>query len=115
MLFCSPPYLLRIKQLAIIIDMKKQSSTAKYIRRHIQQLQETKGLFIDEPIPTSKQIYNIVQKHKLVESPAIVDVGQLVAWCQERSVIPLNEDQAYVLAFNHSELGEEPFFRFVDK
>lgn len=47
------------------------------------------------------------------ESPPIVDVGHLVAWCQSHSTLPVDEDEPYVFNFEHSQRGEEPFFRFV--
>lgn len=96
-----------------IISQKEKHMTAENIIKSIEELKKDCRLFPNDKIPTRKQIYYIATKHRLAEKPPIVSVGELVEWCQKYSTVPDNIDEPFVFAYEHSDEGEECFFRFT--
>lgn len=97
----------------LIIDCSKSRMTVKRIIDHINNLKEKFGLFANDITPTSQQIYYLIRKRKNEEAPDIVSIGELVDWCTKNSIVPEDENEAFVLDFEHSQENEAPFFRFA--
>lgn len=96
-----------------IISQRKKNMSADNIIKSIGELKKDLNLFPNDKVPTRKQIYYIATKHRLAETPPIVSIGELVEWCQKHSDIQEDEDEPFVFAYEHSNEGEDPFFRFA--
>lgn len=97
----------------LITDCSKKRMTAKKIIEHVNDLKEKFNLFSSDKTPTAQQIYYFIRKNKIEEAPDIISIGELVEWCSNRSNIPDDEDEAFVLDFVHSQENQQPFFRFA--
>lgn len=97
----------------MIIDLSLKKMRVKKIIALIKDSQEKHGLFQGEEIPNKQQIYYLVRKHKNDKAPPIVSIGELFEWCQANSVVPEDEDEAFVVDYDMSDEEESMYFRFV--
>lgn len=87
--------------------------TAKNIIKSIDEMKNNHNMFEGEITPNAKQIYYVSERQISSEAPQMISVGDLVSWCQQNSTIPIDEDAAYVIGFEHSNEDEARFFRFM--
>lgn len=96
-----------------IIDQRKKHMTGDNIIKSIQEMKNDLQLFPNDKIPSRKQIYYITTKYRLAETTPIVSVGELVEWCEKNAQIPDDEDEPFVIAYDHSNENENRFFQWA--
>lgn len=96
-----------------IVNQRKKNMSADNIIKSINEMKEQHNLFVHEKTPNRKQIYYLIEKNRLAETPPIISLGELIEWCEKHSTVPLDEDIPYVIGFEHSSEGEDRRFRFV--
>lgn len=69
-------------------------------------------LFLDEPDPTPRQISYLLSKYRKKETKPIINMGDLMKWCQERAAFPSNSDDAFVIGHECSTHEGNQSFRF---
>lgn len=99
--------------LDFLITSAKNNHKPKRIIRDINKMREEKQRFENDVTPSSRQIHYLLAKHSEKEAPPIVSIGELVEWCEERAATPKNNDEAFVLAEQHSKHKQNMYFRFV--
>lgn len=72
------------------------------------------GLFKEEATPKNRQIEYLLRKFRSTEVPKMLNLGDLVKWCQENSQFPTDINEAFVIAHEaSSNKGADLSFRFV--
>lgn len=96
-----------------IVSQRKKNMTAKNIIKSIDEMKAQHSMFEGEATPNAKQIYYVAERQATAETPRIISVGDLVQWCKNNASIPIDEDTAYVIGYEHSNEDETRFFRFA--
>lgn len=72
------------------------------------------GLFKEEATPKKRQIEYLLRKFRSTEVPKMLNLGDLVKWCQENSQFPTDINEAFVIAHEASSNKDDDLsFRFV--
>lgn len=98
---------------SFIVNQRKKNMNAKNIIKSINEMRQNHDFFLDEPTPTAKQIYYVSERQISIEAPQMISVGDLVEWCEKNRTIPIDEDAAYIIGYEHSNEDEFRFFRFM--
>lgn len=99
--------------LDFVINSANNNHKPKRIIREINKMREETQQFQNDVTPTSRQIHYLLAKHREKETPPIISIGELVEWCEGKSAIPEDQDEAFVLAEQHSKHKQNMYFRFV--
>lgn len=91
-----------------------EKDVTKYsqIVRFIDQERAKNNIFVDEPNPDKRQIEYRLKKFRNIAIKPMIDLGDLVQWCNDNAVYPKNDDDAFVLAYESSSMLEPLSFRF---
>lgn len=81
--------------------------------RHINYARDTNRLFESEQNPTKRQIEYMLKKFRDAETPRMVKVGDLMAWCDKNKKIPSDENEGFVIGSDSSAVESDLRFRFV--
>lgn len=81
------------------------------ILTHIDSAREKHGLFQSEENPGTRQIEYLVAKFRQGDSEPVVNLGDLMKWCQSNAIVPTNDDEPFVLshAISTNEKNENGF------
>lgn len=81
---------------------------------HIDYARSKNGLFQEEATPKKIQIEYLLRKFRCAEAPSMLNLGDLVKWCQENSQFPSDINEAFVIAHEASSHDDTNLsFRFV--
>lgn len=80
---------------------------------YIKLTRERFGLFIYEPDPNSRQLEYIHKKYISKHVKPMINVGDLMKWCDEHSKFPTDHNEAFVLAHESSSIQDSMSFRFT--
>lgn len=83
------------------------------VMRHINYARDSNGLFKSEKNPTNRQIEYMLRKFRDGETPRMVRLGDLMAWCEKNSELPSDENKAFVIGSESSTIESDMRFRFV--
>lgn len=67
------------------------------IKKMLGKARQKEKLFTDEPDPTSRQISYLLAKYRKAGSDPIINMGDLMKWCEERMAFPSSPDDAFVI------------------
>lgn len=84
----------------------------KQIIKFIEEQRKKHGEFIDEPNPTERQIEYRLKIYRNQDVKPMVDIGDIMQWCQSNSSYPSNDNEPFVLANECSSINEPFSFRF---
>ena len=56
---------------------------AKDIIKSIDEMKAVHNMFVGQPTPNAKQIYYVAERQVSAETPPMISVEDLVAWCQK--------------------------------
>lgn len=68
--------------------------------------------FIDEPNPTARQVEYRLKLFRNRDVKPMINVGDVMQWCEENSTYPANDTDPFVLGYECSSLNEPLSFRF---
>lgn len=81
---------------------------------HIDYARKNNGLFQKEPTPGKRQIEYLIRKFRSAEAPSLLNLGDLIEWCNKYSQLPSDVNEAFVIS-QETSLPNDPnlSFRFV--
>lgn len=79
------------------------------IKKILQKARNNEKIFVDEPDPTPRQINYLLAKFRKDGNKAVVNVGDLIQWCEEREAFPSDPDEAFVLGHKCSTEENQSF------
>lgn len=82
------------------------------IIKFIDEERSKHGIFSNEPNPDARQIEYRLRKYRNSEIKSLINLGDLMEWCEQRSSYPVNDNEAFVLAYESSTISEELHFHF---
>ncbi|XP_055307521.1 uncharacterized protein LOC129571717 [Sitodiplosis mosellana] len=83
------------------------------IKRFIEQARQNESIFLDEPVPNTRQIEYRRKKFRDAEVNPLINLGDLIKWCEDNSIYPSNENDAFVVAHDCSSISDPNMkFRF---
>lgn len=97
----------------MILSCAQNHMKPKYIVAHINTLRKDHNMFLNEETPSITSIYYILKAHKLVNTPKIKYLGELIDWCEANMDEPEDVDKPFVIGFNHSDEDDNLHFRLV--
>lgn len=97
----------------IIMSCAGKRMTTKMIVKHINELRESLGVFLNEKTPSESQIVYIIRKNKQIKAPKMLFLGQLIEWCEKNIEVPEDIDTPFVIGFDHSDEINAFNFRIV--
>ena len=86
---------------------------AKDIMKSIDEMKSRHNMFVGEPTPNAKQIYYVSERQISAETPHMISIGDVVAWCQNNETVPMDDDAPFVIGYEHSSEDEHRWFRFM--
>lgn len=101
------------EMVAFVCDLfEKEVTKYKQVIKFIEDARAKQGIFEDEPNPDSRQIEYQLKKFRNKDIQPLFQLGDLMSWCNENSVFPSDENEAFVLASECSPLSEDFGFKF---
>lgn len=83
---------------AFITDLFDSGVTkASAINKLLDKARQKEKLFEGVPNPTSRQITYLLAKFRNEGNKPVINMGDLIQWCDERMAFPSNPDDAFVL------------------
>lgn len=89
-------------------DVTKYSQIISFIKEE----RKKHNIFLDEPNPDLRQIEYRLRKYRNAEVKPIINLGDLMEWCNVNAAYPENDDDAFVLAYESSKIFEDLHFKF---
>lgn len=91
----------------------KQVFDYEPVIKFIEEARQKESIFLDEPNPDSRQIEYRRRLFRNSNVKPLINVGDLIKWCEEHSNYPEKDDEAFVIAHESSEISEKEMqFRF---
>lgn len=98
---------------AFIVSQRRKHMVAKDIMKSIDEMKSRHNMFVGEPTPNAKQIYYVSARQISAETPHMISIGAVVAWCQNNETVPMDDDAPFVIGYEHSSEDEHRWFRFM--
>lgn len=93
--------------------LEKNVTQYDAIKKFIEEARQKESILLDEPIPTARQIEYRRKKFRDSNVKPLINVGDLMKWCEAHSSYPDNDDEAFVLAHECSAISDKDMqFRF---
>lgn len=88
------------EMVAFIHDLyKKDTKKPSAVILHIDAARNDINLFRDEPNPNPRQLEYCLKKYNTGDSGKMINMGDLMKWCENSSSFPTNEDEAFVASY----------------
>lgn len=97
----------------MVVSCHESRMTPKYIIIHIDNLRKNDNLFLNESTPNVQQIHYIIRAHKESHNPKMLFLGELIDWCEKNMAVPDDEDEPFVVGFEHSSEEGKLDFKIV--
>lgn len=102
------------EMITIIHDAYKSGTTTPAaVLNYIKLAREKLNLFTDEPDPNTRQLEYIHKKYIKKHVNPMINVGDLMQWCDENSEFPTDPNKAFVLSHESCAIQETMSFRFT--
>lgn len=99
---------------AIIHDFYENGSTIpSAVLKYIRLTREKFNLFTDEPDPNVRQLEYIYKKYITKHVNPMINVGDLMQWCDDNSKYPSDPNEAFILSHESCAIQEAMSFRFT--
>lgn len=83
------------------------------VKKFIEEARRKESILLDEPIPNARQIEYRRKKFRDSNVKPLINMGDLMEWCETHSSYPDNDDEAFVLAHECSSISDKDMqFRF---
>lgn len=89
----------------------KNTTKPKDISSHIDSARKQRGLFGNEANPGIRQIEYLLGLFRQGDTEPVVNLGDLMQWCESNATVPTNDDEPFVLSHGISshKKGENGF------
>lgn len=96
------------------IDQLFEKDVTRYdpIIKFIEEERTKNKVFIGEPNPERRQIEYRLKLYRNSEIKPIINLGDLMKWCNDNESFPNNDNDAFVLGHECSSISQEMNFRF---
>lgn len=92
---------------------KNGSTKPTAVTAYLRLTREKFNLFPDEPEPNLRQLEYVHKKYISKQVKPMINIGDLIQWCEEKSEFPADPNQAFVLAHESCSMQESMSFRFT--
>lgn len=97
-----------------LVDLFKAGTTkTQNVLSHIDLARTKHKLFQSEPDPDKRQIEYCLRKFRNSEIKPMINVGDLMEWCNSNAEFPSDENDAFVLSHESNAMSESLGFRFT--
>lgn len=97
-----------------IHDFYKEGNTMpSAVLAHIRIAREKFNLFKDEPDPDRRQLEYIHKKYIGKHVKPMINIGDLMEWCEKHSQFPADPNEAFILGYESCSMKEKMSFRFT--
>lgn len=91
---------------------EKHVTSYDHVIQFIEDERKKHNIFENEPDPQPRQIEYRLKLFRNADIKPVINLGDLMQWCEENSVYPINDNEAFVLAYECSSIFDEMRFRF---